>query len=104
LALWQQIFAAVGVVGGLTGLAALLLVPSQRRKAQADAASVIVDSAVDLLEPLRTEVADAKAKARELTAELRKAERIVRLIRRELERPAPSVQKLREIVGVDLDM
>jgi hypothetical protein len=86
----------VGVVGGTAGLAALLLVPTQRRKARADAASVIVDSAMDLLKPL-------ELRAASLERDLIKVERIVRLIKRELEMPSPSVQRLREIVGIDLD-
>jgi hypothetical protein len=95
---WQAwVLAAIGAIGGITGLTSLLLVPSQRRKARADAAAVVVDSAIDLLGPLREEV-------RELKGELVKVERLVRLIRRELERPSPSVERLRDIVGLDADV
>lgn len=95
---WQAWAATlVGLIGGLSGLAALLAVPGQRRKAKADAAAVIVDSAVELLEPLRV-------RTERLEADLVQVERIVRLIKRELERPIPSVQRLRQIVGIDLDV
>lgn len=94
---WQAwVLGLVGVLGGLGGLAALLALPVQLRKGRADAAAVIVDSAVDLLEPLKQEI-------REVKGELVKVERLVRLIRHELSQPAPSVQRLRDIVGMGSD-
>lgn len=94
---WQAwVLGLVGVLGGVTGVTSLLLVPSQRRKARADAAAVVVDSAIDLLGPLKVEV-------KELKGELVKVERLVRLIRWELSQPTPSVEKLRDIVGLGAD-
>lgn len=91
----------IGVLGGLGGIAALLLVPGQRRKAKADAAAVIVDSAVELLAPLQANAERLQARTERLERELLKVERIVRLIKRELELPSPSVRRLREIVGIE---
>lgn len=94
---WQAwVLGLVGVLGGLGGLAALLALPVQLRKGRADAAAVIVDSAVDLLEPLKAEI-------REVKGELLKVERLVRQIKTELSRPSPSVQRLRDIVGLGSD-
>ena len=90
---WGQVLSAVGVLGGLGGLAALVMVPVQRRKMKVDAASVIVDSAIDLLQPFRQRV-------EQLEKDLTKVERIVHDIRTELAAPNPSVDRLRGIVGL----
>lgn len=83
----------VGVLGGLGGLAALLLVPLQRRKIRIDAAAVIVDSAMDLLQPLQ-------ARVEEVEKELIKVQGIVHAIRAELTGARPSIEKMRGIVGI----
>lgn len=90
---WGQVLSAIGVLGGLGGLAALVLVPLQRRKLKADAAQVIVDSAMDLLQPFRERV-------EQLEKDLSKVERIVHEIRTELATARPSVEKLRGMVGL----
>lgn len=90
---WGQILSTIGVLGGLGGLTALVMVPLQRRKLKVDAASVIVDSAMDLLQPFRQRV-------EQLEKDLTKVERIVHDIRTELASPRPSVDKLRGIVGL----
>lgn len=91
---WAQLVLDVlGIVGGLGGLAALIMVPLQRRKLKVDAASVIVDSAMDLLQPLRQRI-------EELEKDLTKVERIVHDIRTELAGPRPGIEKMRGLVGL----
>jgi uncharacterized protein (UPF0335 family) len=102
---WARFIELIGLVGGLGGITALRLVPMQRRKLKVDAAAVIVDSAVDLLKPLREEIGALERRnermlrrTERLESELDKALSIVREIKQELAGPRPSVEKLRGIV------
>jgi hypothetical protein len=89
----QWVTTIVALVGGLAGLGTLIALPAQRRKVRADTAAVIVDSAMDLLEPLQR-------RAEDLKRELDHALATVRLITEELKQQQPSIPRLRAIVGI----
>lgn len=66
----QTLITIVGLLGGAGGIAALAATLLQRRKIRADAADVITDTALTLVEPLRgrvnelqSEVAEARREA-----------------------------------------
>lgn len=80
---WFLVFVGiVTAVGGGAGLAALLLVTSQRRKnraegtkADADGAQAISNAAVGLIKPLEDRIERAEAEARTLRTRLNRADK-----------------------------
>ena len=61
---WVQILLSVlGVLGGAGGITAIATVVLQRRKFKADAADVITDTALTLVDPLRQRVKELEAEA-----------------------------------------
>jgi hypothetical protein len=70
--LWLQILlSAVAVLGGGGGIAAMSAVLLQRRKFRADAADVITDTALTLVEPLKTRVRELEEETRRAGANVR---------------------------------
>lgn len=57
----QTLIAVVAVIGGGGGLAALATVVLQKRKFKADAADVLTDTALTLLDPLKAELRDVRS-------------------------------------------
>jgi len=113
---WIQILLTVlGAVGGLGGVAAVATVLVQRRKFKADAADVLTDTALTLVDPLKarvgelqTEVVDARRKVAEATEEigdLRAAVRDLTLMMRRwrtaIFAPGATVEQIRELVAAD---
>ena len=74
---WSQTLTSViAALGGLSGLGAGLAVWLQRRKFKADAADVLTDTALTLIEPYREELKQTREENRALrseVAELREA-------------------------------
>ncbi|MFC6017809.1 hypothetical protein ACFP2T_16530 [Plantactinospora solaniradicis] len=61
---WLQVLLSViGLLGGTGGVVAAATVLVQRRKLKADAADVISDAAISLVEPLKIRVAELKVEA-----------------------------------------
>jgi hypothetical protein len=59
----QAVTAIIGAVGGLGGLGALVASVLGRRKLKAEAADVITDTALTLVEPLQRRVRELEAEA-----------------------------------------
>ncbi|MFY1595501.1 hypothetical protein [Micromonospora sp. WMMD737] len=57
----QTLITVIGLLGGAGGIAALAATLLQRRKIRADAADVITDTALTLVEPLRGRVNELEA-------------------------------------------
>jgi uncharacterized coiled-coil DUF342 family protein len=68
-----EIMTALGAVGGLGGLATALTVFLQRKKFKAEAADVLTDTALTLVEPLQQRVKEVTAEAREARDETRRS-------------------------------
>ncbi|WP_422774445.1 hypothetical protein ACN28C_17215 [Plantactinospora sp. WMMC1484] len=59
---WVQILlSAIGILGGGGGIASVAAVLSQRRRFRADAAEVLTDTALALIQPLKLRVAELEA-------------------------------------------
>ncbi|WP_266244753.1 hypothetical protein [Micromonospora lupini] len=65
----QTLITVIGLLGGAGGLAALAATLLQRRKIRADAADVITDTALTLVEPLRGRVNELQAEVAEARRE-----------------------------------
>ncbi|MDR7278944.1 hypothetical protein [Catenuloplanes atrovinosus] len=65
-----QILTAIAALGGLLGAAGGIAVLAQRRKLRADAADVITDTALTLVQPLRERVAELEERARAATRQV----------------------------------
>ncbi|MEU8821794.1 hypothetical protein [Actinoplanes sp. NPDC048796] len=69
----QDITTIIGAIGGLGGLGALVASVLGRRKLRAEAADVITDTALTLVEPLQARVREVTAEAKEAREETRQA-------------------------------
>lgn len=69
----QLVTAIIGVLGGIGGLGALVGSVFQRRKIRAEAADVLTDTALTLVEPLQARVKEVTAEAKEARTEARQA-------------------------------
>lgn len=111
----QTLLAVVAILGGGGGLAALATVLSQRRKFKADTADVLTDTALTLVEPLRTRVTELEAEQRqarvrmseqdaeisELRAAVRDLTATMRKWRAAILSPTARVETLRQLVNAD---
>lgn len=69
----QLVTAVIGILGGIGGLGALAASFFQRRKIRAEAADVLTDTALTLVEPLQKRVKEVTAEASEARAEAGRA-------------------------------
>ncbi|BAL87285.1 hypothetical protein AMIS_20650 [Actinoplanes missouriensis 431] len=69
----QIVTAVIGVLGGIGGLGALVGSVFQRRKIRAEAADVLTDTALTLVEPLQERVKEVTKEAKEAREEARQA-------------------------------
>lgn len=121
--MWAQVLiSALGVVGGLGGIGAVAGVLSQRRKLKADAAGVLTDTALELVEPLRVRIRELESEAassrratatvngeldqmrrsaRDATAALQEATATLRAWRAAILSPTASLDGLRHMVSAD---
>ncbi|MEH1057221.1 hypothetical protein V6U89_18710 [Micromonospora sp. CPCC 206171] len=71
---WVQVALSVlGVLGGASGLAAIAAVVAQRGKFKAEAADMLTDAALTLVQPMRVRVAELEAEAQAAREQLRTA-------------------------------
>jgi hypothetical protein len=111
---WIQIvLSTVGLIGGAGGITAIATVLLQRRKFKADAAEVLTDTALTLVQPLGARVAELEAeslKARrqaevasheisELRASVQAVTAMMRRWRAAILAPDATIEKLRIMVG-----
>ncbi|MER7456764.1 hypothetical protein [Micromonospora sp. NPDC126480] len=69
---WLQILLSVlGLLGGAGGLAAIAAVVVQRGKFRAEAADLLTDTALTLVQPMRTRMAELEAEAQTAREQLR---------------------------------
>lgn len=69
---WLQVLLSVlGLVGGAGGLAAIAAVVVQRGKFRAEAADLLTDTALTLVQPMRTRMAELEAEAQVAREQLR---------------------------------
>ncbi|ABP55019.1 hypothetical protein [Salinispora tropica] len=69
---WLQVVLSVlGVLGGAGGLATIAAVVVKRGKFRAEAADVLTDTALTLVQPMRTRVAELEAEAQTIREQLR---------------------------------
>lgn len=78
------IIAVIGGLGGLGGVGAFVNVFLQRRKFRAEAADVLTDTALTLVEPLQTRVRELENEVRVTRAEVRDATADARTLKNEL--------------------
>lgn len=97
--------AAVGVLGGLAGLGALLQAFFGRGKSRAEAAQIITGTAVSLMNELeedaraaRAEAAQAREEMRAVRDEARKLADELHALRTAIMRPGATVENLRILV------
>ncbi|MEV4628839.1 hypothetical protein AB0J90_21480 [Micromonospora sp. NPDC049523] len=89
---WIQILlSVVGLLGGTGGVTAIATVALQRRKFRADAAEVLTDTALTLVDPLKTRVG-------ELEAEIQRARRQAAVASREIRELRDAVQELTALI------
>lgn len=106
---WASILVTVvGVVGGGGGLAALIGLLLQRRKFKADAADVLTDTALTLLEPLKVRVRELEAEVRttkdnigELSDTVAGLTATLRRWRAAILHPNAEVERLRQMVTTE---
>lgn len=98
------VIAIVGSLGGLSGVGAFLTVYLQRRKFRAEAADVLTDTALTLVEPLQRrvreldeEVAELRRKVRVATDYLADALSMIRRWRFSMRSPNVDREQLREM-------
>jgi hypothetical protein len=68
----QTVMAYIAAAGGIGGIATTATVLLQRRKLKADAAEVLTDTALALLQPLRDRIDEMDREARIVTGILRR--------------------------------
>lgn len=78
------IIAVVGALGGLGGAGAFVTVFLQRKKFKAEAADVLTDTALTLVEPLQARVRELETEARATRTEVRNATTEARTLKNEL--------------------
>jgi hypothetical protein len=106
----QDLTTIIGAVGGLGGLGALVASFLQRKKVRAEAADVITDTALTLVEPLQRrvreldgEVTELRRKVRTITDGLTDAVSLIRRWRASMLSTAISREELREMAREQLD-
>ncbi|GGK89073.1 hypothetical protein [Mangrovihabitans endophyticus] len=105
----QDITTIIGALGGASGLAALVASFLGRRKIRAEAADVITDTALTLVEPLQkrvreldAEVTRARSLAREAADALADALSLIRRWRSAIVSQVVTREQLREMAREDL--
>ncbi|GIG92495.1 hypothetical protein [Plantactinospora endophytica] len=79
---WIQILlSAIGILGGGGGVASVAAVLLQRRRFRADAADVLTDTALTLVQPLKVRVAELEAETIVARQQVEKASREVSELR-----------------------
>ncbi|WP_018800815.1 hypothetical protein [Salinispora arenicola] len=69
---WLQVLLSVlGVLGGAGGFATIAAVVVKRRKFRAEAADVLTDTALTLVQPMRVRMAELEAEAQSVREQLR---------------------------------
>ncbi|WP_238453717.1 hypothetical protein [Micromonospora sp. ATA51] len=69
---WVQVLLSVlGVLGGTSGVAAIATVVAQRGKFKAEAADMLTDAALTLVQPMRLRVSELEAEAQAAREQLR---------------------------------
>lgn len=80
-----EVTAIVGAIGGLAGATGMATVLAQKRKLKADAADVLTDTALQLIEPLKAELAGARQEMRDARAEAKATSEEVSELRQSVE-------------------
>lgn len=106
----QDVTTIIGAIGGLGGLGALVASLLGRRKLRAEAADVITDTALTLVEPLQRrvreldgEVTELRRRVRTITDGLTDAVSLIRRWRASMLSTAVSREELREMASERLD-
>jgi hypothetical protein len=101
----QAILGGLGALGGLAGASALIGTFLQRKKLKADAANVLTDTALTLVEPLKARVNELEAQGlkdrhrmRELEDEVGKVQRALQQVYYAILDPAATIERLRDYV------
>jgi hypothetical protein len=101
----QGLQAILGALGGLAGGGALLGTLLQRKKFRADAADVLTDTALTLVEPLKVRVKELehqgiedRQKMRNLEDEVAKVRRALQAVYEAVLDPAATIERLRDYV------
>lgn len=95
----QVVLSVVGVLGGTGGIAAVTTVVLQRRKFKADAADVITDTALTLVEPLKARVRELETEATGARKETASAHREATAARQQVQAARLDVADLRTAVA-----
>lgn len=101
--------AALAVLGAGGSVYSLITLGATKRKLLAEAASinattttVLTQSAMDLLAPLREEATDARAEVKKLRAEVRELTAMMRRWKSAIVEPTATLDRLRSMVNSDL--
>jgi hypothetical protein len=107
----QSVISIIGAIGGLSGLGALIAAVLTRKKVRAEAADVITDTALTLVEPLQrrvreldVEVTELRAKVRNATDVLADAMAMIRRWRASMLSAGVDREQLREMAGEQLEV
>lgn len=107
----QQLLAVITAVGGVSGIGAFITVLLQRKKIRADAADVITDTALTLVEPLQKRVTSLEVEAEEMRRKYRrlsdKFDAVLRVLHRWRDAmldAAVSRDRLREMAEAQADI
>jgi alkylation response protein AidB-like acyl-CoA dehydrogenase len=96
---WVQILlSAIGIVGGTGGIAAVATVLLQRRKFKADAADVLTDTALTLVQPLKLRVAELEAETVVARQQVEKAAREVSDLRAAVRETTAMIRRWRAAI------
>ncbi len=95
----EIVTAIIGVIGGVGGIGAFLTSIFQRKKIRAEAADVLTDTAITLVEPLQRRVKEVTDEAREARAETRQAREETRQARAETQLAREEMSELRADLG-----
>jgi len=96
---WVQILlSAIGIVGGTGGIAAVATVLLQRRKFKADAADVLTDTALTLVQPLKLRVAELEAETIGARQQVEKAAREVSDLRAAVREATAMIRRWRSAI------
>ncbi len=88
----------VGVLGTLSGVGALVGVLINRRKLRADAADVLTDTALTLVEPLQKRVRQLEDRVEELEQALRRSAARERELERDLDTTRGELVRLQRLI------
>jgi hypothetical protein len=98
---WAQILTSVlSVVGAGGGLGAVFTAILRRRATDAEAADVITDTALVLVEPLKQRIRDLENEVRQLQRAVKQALEELRRLRMAVLDPAANLEDLRTLVYV----